>query len=143
MTKITGSEFHVKFAMSKTIVFNVDYYTLGGNKNPYFATSADQFNRPKTDWNICGQAQNELLKGHMMAQRFFKKWNVMHLKKMNDVQYNELLSDLDKLFEYYPYILSQNNEPSFRDFGFHTVQSFSMKVYRNKKTEKGDFINLI
>lgn len=33
-------EFMYCFQISKLIVFEVEYYTLGGNKAPYFSTSA-------------------------------------------------------------------------------------------------------
>lgn len=57
-------EFMYCFQISKLIVFEVEYYTLGGNKTPYFSTSAAEFIRSKRDYNRCGQAQRELLPKH-------------------------------------------------------------------------------
>lgn len=45
-------EFMYCFQISKLIVFEVEYYTLGGNKAPYFSTSAAEFIRSKRDYNI-------------------------------------------------------------------------------------------
>ena len=93
---INSNEFHVAFALSKTKVFNVSYYTLGSNKSPYFSTSAEVFNRPKTDWSQCGQCQGEVLKGHRIAMNFYKKWDEMHLKELSEDQYQELIEDLEE-----------------------------------------------
>ena len=98
MTQITSSEFHVIFAMSKTIMFDVDYYTLGSNNKPYYSTAAEEFNKPKTGYNRCGQAQESLLKKYPAAYNFYKKWDSEHTKELTDEKYNELIQDLEKLF---------------------------------------------
>lgn len=41
-------EFMYCFQISKLIVFEVEYYTLGGNKAPYFSTSAAERLHPET-----------------------------------------------------------------------------------------------
>ena len=51
-------EFIASFQLSKKIIFNVNYYTLGNNSSSYFSTSADEFNQPKTGYCRCGQAQD-------------------------------------------------------------------------------------
>ena len=66
-------EFIASFQLSKKIVFNVNYYTLGNNSSPYFSTSADEFNQPKTDYCRGGQAQEDLTKNFLTARRFWKK----------------------------------------------------------------------
>jgi len=130
MTTINSNEFHVAFALSKTKVFNVNYYTLGSNKSPYFSTSAEVFNRPKTDFSQCGQCQEEVLKGYRLAMNFYKKWDEMHLKELSEDQYQELIEDLKELFLKYPYLLEEKEGERLRDISFGRVKDFSMTVYR-------------
>ncbi len=128
---ITSNEFHAVFALSKTKMFDVDYYTLGSNKEPYFTTSADEFNRPKTDWRQCGQAQHYLCKGFPTAMRFFKKWDSEHLHKLTSEKYLEMTADLELLFGKYPYLLEQKEDKyELYDFSFNDIKDFSMTVYR-------------
>lgn len=128
---ITSNEFHAVFALSKTKMFNVDYYTLGGNDAPYFATSADEFTRSKLDYSRCGQAQHSICKGYPEAMRFFKKWDFEHLHKLTDEKYHEMVADLETLFSKYPYLLKQKESPSeLYSFSFGVVKDFSMTVYR-------------
>lgn len=134
-THINSKEFHAVFMLSKMKSFSVDYYTCGSNKNPHFATTAEEFNRPKTDYKQCGQAQNEILKGYSTAMNFFKKWDVKHLAILTDDEYQELITDMEKLFAKYPFLLKQASEDNFRDFGFCEIKDFSMTVYRPKKKE--------
>ena len=86
------NEFLYAFCIDKTTVFEVEYKTLGGNKAPYFSTSAEKFNRPKTDWSMCGQAQERLLPRGSVARRFYDKWDRLHLKDLTDEEYAELIS---------------------------------------------------
>lgn len=79
-------EFMYCFQISKLIVFEVEYYTLGGNKAPYFSTSAAEFIRSKRDYNRCGQAQRELLPKHSPARRFFEKWDYCHLHDLTPAE---------------------------------------------------------
>ena len=127
---IKSNEFHATFMLSKTKVFSVNYYTLGNNKEPYFTTSATVFNRPKTDYNRCGQCQNDVLIGYSEAMKFYKKWDVNHLKKLSDTEYLEMISDLEILFKKYPYLLNQKEDDNLRDISFRKLKDFSMSVYR-------------
>ena len=98
-------EFHYAFQLSKKRVFEVSYYTLGSNENPYFSTSAEEFNQPKTDYTICGQCQAEICTGK--ALEFYEKWDYMHLKKFDDdSKFRELLDDIEELKDRYNYIES-------------------------------------
>lgn len=133
--KITSKEFHATFALSKTKMFNVSYYTLGSNKSPDFSTSADVFNRPKTDWSECGQCQDRVLKGYTKAMDFYKKWDEKHLNKLTNEEYQDLLNDLEILFNKYPYLLEQQNDDKLTDIRFNKVKDFSMTVYRSKAGE--------
>ena len=40
-------EFHAVFQLSKTIIFEVNFYTLSTNQTPHFSTNAAQFARKK------------------------------------------------------------------------------------------------
>ncbi len=104
-------EFHYAFQISRMIIFGVDYYTLGSNKHPYFATSAGQFNQPKTDYNRCGQSQNALLKPTSLAHQFYDKWNNLHLKDLTDEQYKDLVNDIEGLKKRYNYVAHISDEP--------------------------------
>lgn len=53
--------FEVNFMLDRTTVFEVEYNRCGNNKLKHFSTSASKFNRPKSDWSQCGQAQDDLL----------------------------------------------------------------------------------
>ncbi len=129
--KITSNEFHAVFALSKTKMFEVSYYTLGNNAEPYFTTSANEFNRSKSDYNRCGQAQNDICKGYTAAMNFYKKWDAEHLHKLSNEQYQEMIADMESLFSKYPYILKQKEDDKpLYDFNFSTVKDFSMTVHR-------------
>jgi len=95
-------EFHAAFQLTRKIIFEVDYYTLGSNSSAYFATSACEFNQPKTDFNRCGQAQDDLCSG--VAKDFYKKWDKYHLHKLDDQQFEEMINDLEVLKQHYNYI---------------------------------------
>ena len=94
-------EFHYAFQITRKVIFEVSYYTLGSNKQPYFATSASEFNQPKTDFCMGGQCQKKVLTGE--ALEFYKKWDKKHLKDLTDKQYERLLKDIDVLKKTYNY----------------------------------------
>lgn len=94
-------EFELTFIVARGITFDVSYYTLGRNKTPYFATSANVFNKPRTDYNRCGQCQADVLRDK--ALDFYKKWDEHHLKDLNEAQYNNLIKDLAELKKIYPH----------------------------------------
>ena len=94
-------EFNACFQMSKMILFNVSYYTLGDNQNPYFSTSAYEFVRNKRDFCRAGQAQEILLNEFPEAYSFYKKWDVFHLKQLTQEQYDEMRKDLCVLEQKY------------------------------------------
>ena len=90
------------FQITKMIVMQVQYYTLGHNPNPRFSTSADVFNQPKTDYIMGGQCQDEVLTG--LALKFYEKWNYCHLKDLTDAQWQEVVDDIEELKNKYNYI---------------------------------------
>ena len=128
-------EFIAVFQMSKTVIFEVQYYTLGNNSHPHFSTSAAEFCRNKCDFRCCGQAQNDLLKTHPVAKRFYQKWDVHHLKSLTSELYAELQADLENLKNAYNYMykeLDESEKPYNPHFPFYHLAEWS-KQNPNKK----------
>ena len=103
-------EFMAVFQLSKMRMFEVHYYTLGGNKAPYFSTTAEEFIKSKRDYSMCGQCQPYVLKEFRTARQFFEKWDPYHVHDLTEEQYAEMVSDLDALKHKYNYILLELNE---------------------------------
>ena len=124
---IPKKEFKAVFQISKTIIFEVGYYTLGNNNHPYFATSASQFCRNKRDFSRCGQCQADILTGQ--AKRFWGKWDTLHLKDLTDNEYAEMYSDLLELCSVYNFMYADYNETkkpyTFTGFHFWQLVEFS------------------
>lgn len=97
-------EFMYCFQIDKMTVFEVNFYTLSTNKNPYFSTSASRFIRSKRDYSECGQAQESLLPKHSAARRFYDKWDWLHLCNLTPEEYIEIVADIEKLKTRYNYI---------------------------------------
>lgn len=130
-TIMKRNEFMYAFCVTRTAVFEVRYYTLGGNSHPYFATSAAVFNRPKTDYNRCGQCQNDVLFGK--AKQFYKKWDSCHCKDITDDQYTEMLNDIEELKKIYPNYIEYISENPFKgnsSIPFDKIKAMSMTVKR-------------
>lgn len=102
------------FKINSYTVFEVRYYRLSNNPNQHFSTCATEFNRPKTGFNQCGQAQKTLLKGYPAAMNFYKKWDKLHLQPLTKEQYLELVDDLKSLSDKYTAI-SYSHSPSFEE----------------------------
>ena len=100
-------EFHTAFQLTRKIIFEVSYYTLGSNDSAYFTTSACEFNQPKTDWCRGGQAQKDLCFGP--AKAFYEKWDVKHLHRLNDQEFEEMVGDLEVLKQHYNFIEHKAN----------------------------------
>ena len=96
--------FHYVFQITKSIVFEVSYYRLSNNTEKRFTTSASLFNRPKTDYNQSGQAQESLLPEFTPAFNFYKKFDPLHIKDLTQEQYIEILCEISKLKEKYNFI---------------------------------------
>ncbi len=132
-------EFIATFQLSKTIIFNVEYYTLLTNKKPHFSTSADEFCRSKKDFRRCGQAQEELTKGFRAARQFYKKWDAHHLHELTEEQYNEMVADLDVLKDKYNFMekmLDEKAKPYNPRFGFWRLVEFSKQEPKWKQKKK-------
>lgn len=121
------TEFHYVFQLTKKIVFEVSYYTLGSNNHPYFATSAGKFNQPKTDYCHCGQAQDALLTGK--AREFWLKWDEHHCHDITQELYDQLISDIEELKVRYNYL--EKRSETFKgtmnggSFTFSQIREFS------------------
>lgn len=90
--------FSYTFKITKKIIFEV-------NNNDYFATSAAEFNHTNTDFNRCGQCQQDILP-EGLAKSFFDKWDCLHLSKLNAQQLEEVLQDIEELKKVYKWIPS-------------------------------------
>lgn len=123
-------EFLYAFMISRMIVFEISYYTLSTNKHPHFTTAANEFNRPKTDYKRCGQAQSELLKG--IARKIWLKWDHKHLQELNPEEYTELIQDIEHLKTVYPHFiemkLDETKKPYSPHINFYNIKEISMKV---------------
>lgn len=97
-------EFMYCFQIDKMRVFEVEFYTLGTNKTPYFSTSAAEFIRSKRDYSRCGQAQESILPKNSIARRFYDKWDKLHLHNLTLEEYTEITADIEELKERYNYI---------------------------------------
>jgi hypothetical protein len=113
LTTVDLPQLFYVFQLTKSITFDVSYYRLGNNTNQHFSTSANVFNRPKTDYNRCGQCQEEVLFGK--AKAFYKKWDSYHLKPLKQEQYNEMLNDIEVLKQQYNFVYRTDRDISFED----------------------------
>jgi hypothetical protein len=123
-------EFHTVFQLTRKIIFEVDYYTLGSNDSAYFTTSACEFNQPKTDFNRGGQAQKDLCFGP--AKTFYEKWDKYHLHRLDDEHFEEMIKDLEALKQHYNYI---ENKADFKpeDIRFWQEKELSMQKVKKVK----------
>lgn len=120
------NEFRAAFQVTKSIVFEVCYHTLGGNRTPYFSTMAGRLNRHKTDYSECGQCQDRLLSG--FARRFWKKWDGKHLGTLSYAERAELWADIEAMKEHYNYIVIASDKfgtEDTRDIRFSDVVALS------------------
>ena len=123
-------EFLYAFMISRMIVFEIHYYTLSTNKRPHFSTSANEFNRPKTDYKTGGQAQDRLLKG--TARKMWLKWDHKHLQDLSPEEYTELMQDIEHLKTVYPHFielkLDETKKPYSPHINFNNIKKISMEV---------------
>ena len=113
-------EFKYCFQITKLVIFEVEYYTLGSNKSPYFATNASKFFKNKKDYECCGQAQDRLLPENSIARQFWEKWDKEHLKDLSVDKYREITKDIEQLKEKYNYIgcIKDTFKDEYEDFPF-------------------------
>lgn len=129
-------EFQAVFQLSKTIILEVRYYTLGTNSRADFATSTAQFCRNKRDFYRFGQAQPSLLKGYRTARLFLEKWDKFHLHDLTPSQYDKMRSDLKALEERYNCIvedLDESRRPYSPHFSFYRLAEWSKQEPKKQK----------
>lgn len=128
-------EFKAVFQLSKTIIFEVEYYTLENNSHPYFTTRASQFVRNKRAFSRCGQCQADILTG--AAKRFWGKWDTLHLKDLTAEQYAEMFEDLKNLCVLYNFMYSEYDETkkpyTFTGFHFSDLVEFSKQTPKKRR----------
>jgi hypothetical protein len=113
-------EFCICFKISKDVLFTIDYYRGGSNKEPYFATRAAVFYPNHCGTYRIGQCQETALalandeakaKGRGCSfVNFYKKWNPEHFHRLDPVQLKDLHADVKRLKSLgYPYIETPDN----------------------------------
>ena len=104
-------------------MFEVEYYTLGNNKSPYFVTEANEFFKNKKDYKSGGQAQDRLLPKNSIVRQFWEKWDKEHLKDLSDDEYREVVKDIEELKEKYNYIecIKDTFKGKYENFSFGEI----------------------
>lgn len=125
------TEFHYAFQINRLTIFEVDYYTLGDNRHPYFTTSAKHFVRSKRGVDRAGQCQEHVLSGR--AKAFWKKWDELHLKDLTDEEYNNLRDDLEVLKQSYEYIVEERDTFAGTNWYFTYSQIYELSMRPLKK----------
>lgn len=120
--------FHLAFQINRLVIFEVNYYRLGDNKNKYFSTNAERFVKNKKNYDICGHCQDKVLKGY--SKRFFEKWDIYHCKDLTEDLYIDLLKDIEKLKSLYNFIESNIDN---KNFDIYDLKELSMlkEKYKN------------
>lgn len=113
-------EFKYYFQITKLVMFKVEYYTLGDNESPYFATSAYKIFRNKKGYERWGQTQDQVLPENSIVRQFWEKWDKEHLKNLSDDKYREVVKDIEELKEKYNYIeyIKDTFKGEYEDFPF-------------------------
>lgn len=130
-------EFQYTFQITNFINFNVDFYTLSSNSHPDFSTSADLFYKNKTDYERCGQCQDEVLPKNSLAMEFYQKFDKYHLTNLTTEQYNEIVKEIEKLKERYNFICKKESEMPLNNFHFKFEDAVELSKlplkYKNKQ----------
>lgn len=128
-------EFKYCFQITKLIMFEVEYYTLGSNKSPYFVTQANEFFKNKKDYKSGGQAQDRLLPKNSIVRQFWEKWDKKHLKDLSDDEYREVVKDIEELKEKYNYIeyIKDTFKGGYEDFSFEQIVLLSKAELKKTK----------
>ena len=126
-----GSAFALVFQVTRKVTFEV-HYTIRNDGTHYFSTMANLFNQPKTDYNRCGQCQNEILPKLSKAYHFYRKWDKYHCKPITDgKEWKEMIEDVINLAEGYNCAVRESH------LSFEVCKAISMlpfkKNYHNYK----------
>jgi hypothetical protein len=107
---INKPEFMIAFQLTSHDIFEVSYYTLDRNPHPYFSTMGARFYKNKRGFCEYGQCQETVTKRSETARKFYEKWNEFHCIDLTQEQYNEMVSDLEKLKDKYNYMIQEFKE---------------------------------
>ena len=129
-------ETHYAFQLSRTEIYEVHIRpNMASNNGPAglyiqdgfdFSTMAEAFNRPKTDFNTCGQCQEMVTVNHPTANAHWKKWDQYHLKRVTPELFDEWLKDIEVLKTAYNYIEQD------RDISFGQIRALSMEKVKKQ-----------
>ena len=122
------NEFKACFQITKLVTFEVNYYTLGTNKSPYFSTSANLFYKNKKGFESCGQCQNRVLPKGSLARKFYEKWDKKHLSLLTNEELNELYNDIEVLKDKYNHLhveVEKFGTINQKDFSFYEIKELS------------------
>lgn len=130
------TEFHYAFQITRLNILFVDYYTLGGNRHPYYATSAWEYCRSKMGVTRAGQCQGHATRGY--SRRFWKEFDHLHLRDLSGAEYVLLLSRLEDLKARYNHISEKRR--TFAGTSYHLpdwkVRELSMMDLKNPKDSR-------
>ena len=80
---------------------------------------------------MCGQAQENICKGHRAAYNFYRKWDKKHLQDLTSEEYSDMRSDLEKLKEKYNFIfeeLDESTRPYSPHFSFYRLAEWTKQT---------------
>lgn len=100
----TNYIFDYVFLIGRNEIFNVSYHKHKGNKDYDFTTSIGVFNHPRTDFNQCGQGQDDVLPKKGMAREFWEKWDKKHLHPLTEEEMQEMRKELEEMEKKYPFV---------------------------------------
>lgn len=111
MNNIHPAFFHLAIQVGKKGIFEVKYYILGGNKYPYFSTCAAMLDQRRTDFEMAGQCQEDVLKGYPLLLNFFRKYHEHHIKDISPETYQQIVNDLEIIKGKYNFVESSKDIP--------------------------------
>lgn len=124
-----GSAFAIVFQVTRKVTFEV-HYTIRKDGSHYLSTMANLFNQPKTDYNRCGQCQNEILPKLSKAYHFYRKWDKYQCKPITDEKvWKEMIEDVITLAEYYNCAIREKN------ITFNTCKEISKLPFKKNYKE--------
>ena len=129
------TEFQAVFQITRLVLFSVNYYTLGENSHPYFATSAQKYIRSKRDISHGGQCQDDVLPVGK-ARQFYKKWDRCHLKDLSESEYEEMRADLQVLMDTYNYIIDERETFAHTHYAIGSLREYELSMCPLKKANK-------
>lgn len=136
MTKATApNEFRCAFQITRYLVFEVRYHTLGRNPEPYFATETARLNARKSDYMECGQCQERILPAGP-ARDFWEKWDGKHLCLLTNGEREAVWADIEALKGHYSHIAIASDKfgtEDRRDIRFEDIVRLSKEPMRKTK----------